>query len=94
MCPLLNGIKYELNFYLNFIGLIFLRFNSQSFLLPLHIVVRKNLLTIAKVLLEHSPEGVDRPSKFGETPLHFACMRGHLEMAELLVKLVKWWTIR
>lgn len=58
---------------------------NKSFLLPLHIVAKKNDLKVAKVLLDHDSDGVDRPSKFGETPLHFACMKGHLEMVQLLI---------
>ena len=58
----------------------------QQLILPLHVAVNTNRLDIVTVLLKHDTHGVDRPSKFGETPLHFACMNGNLEMVKLLVR--------
>ena len=60
----------------------------QAFILPLHIAAKNNSQSIARKLLDHDCDGVDRPSKFGETPLHFACMQGHFDMVKLLTGLV------
>ena len=62
--------------------------HTQSYLLPLHLAAKHNHLEVAKFLLSRDPEMIDRPSKFGETPLHFACMKGHLSMVKLLIELV------
>lgn len=50
----------------------------------LHIAIRKNLIEDVKCFLENGANP-NIPGDLGYTPLQYACMYGHFEIAELLL---------
>ena len=69
-----------LNLYLVILFLVILQEGYSSF----HYVSMTNNTGILRHLLTSSGSGVNSLTHFEETPLHLACLHGHLQSAELL----------
>jgi ankyrin repeat protein len=71
--------------------MLFLQFTLIAFSVfvtgqDIHEAAEKGDVATLKVLLERNPELINGKDFYGETSLHYACVRGHIDVVEFLIK--------
>ena len=71
--------------------MLFLQFTLIAFSIfvtgqDIHEAAEKGDVATLKVLLERNPELINGKDFYGETSLHYACVRGHIDVVEFLIK--------